>query len=51
LGTPLPRSHTPILDQTVFGHPASEAAHDFSGLGTVLGSTNTVPLQYSENLT
>ncbi len=46
LGALLPRSPTPVLDQIVFGHPVSEAAHDFSGPGTVLGSTNTLPLRY-----
>ncbi len=45
-GTPLRRSPTPVLDQIVFGHPASEAAHDFSGPGIVLASTDTLSLQY-----
>ena len=48
---PAPRSPTPVLDQIVFGNVASETAHDFYGPGTVLGSTNTLPLQYPQNVT
>jgi hypothetical protein len=50
LGALLPGSPTPVLDQIVFGHPTSEATHDFSGPGTVLGSTDTLPLRYPQNL-
>ncbi len=46
LGISLRRSLKPVLDQIVFDHPASEAAHGFSSPGTVLGSINTLPLQY-----
>jgi hypothetical protein len=50
LGALLPRSPAPVLHEIIFGHPVSEAAHDFSGPGTVLGSTNTLPLRYPQNL-
>lgn len=42
------RSPTSVLDQVVFGDIASETAHDLSGSGTILGSTNTLPLQYPQ---
>ena len=45
------RSPTSVLDQVVFGDVASEAGHDFSGSGTILGSTNTLPLQYPQIVT
>jgi hypothetical protein len=51
LATPFPRSPTPVLDQIVFGDAASEAAHDLHGPGTILGSTNALPLQYPQNVT
>jgi hypothetical protein len=35
----------------VLGDAASEAAHDFSGPGTILGSTNTLPLRYPQTVT
>ena len=45
------RSPTSVLDQVVFGDVTSEAVHDLSGSGTILGSTNTLPLQYSQIVT
>jgi hypothetical protein len=51
LGAPFPRSPTPVLDQIVFGDATSEAAHDFYGPGTILGSTNALLLRYSQAVT
>jgi hypothetical protein len=51
LGAPSPHSPTCVLDQIVFGHAASEAAHDFSGPDTILGSTTTLSLQYPQKVT
>ena len=45
------RSPTSVLDQIVFGNAVSEAAHDLSGPGTILGSANFLPLQYPQIVT
>ncbi len=44
------RSPTPVLDQIILGNAASESAHNFSGPGTILGSTNTLPLRYPQSV-
>lgn len=51
LDASFPRPPTPVLDQIVFGDVASEEAHDFLGPGTILGSNNSLPLQYPQNVT
>ena len=41
---------TSLLDQVVLGDAVSEAAHEFSGPGTILGAIDTLPLEYPQSV-